>query len=146
MISLRCYPLTMYQINVDNRYYRYCMYNVQLYSVQRGWGDRGFCNLQKISSQEDRARICKRLRIESWNRFLGSVGQGGSQFTHAHSCHTIFIMEILTSMDFLIVKRDIFLIFKALYSTLLHLPPSDYTVSEDAGIEPGLLGLVCKTL
>jgi hypothetical protein len=27
-------------------------------------------------------------------------GKGRSQFTLAHSCHTIFIMEILTSREF----------------------------------------------
>jgi|LakMenEpi03Aug12_release.lakeMendotaPanAssembly.Ray.scaffolds.fasta_scaffold3527815_1 hypothetical protein len=40
----------------------------------------------------------------------------------------------------------IFMIFKVLYSTLLHLPPSDSTVSEDADIEPRTVATLSDVL
>ncbi len=40
--------------------------------------------------------------------------------------------RILTSTEFF----ETIWFFKVLYSTLLHLPPSDSTVSEDAGAKP----------
>ncbi len=39
-------------------------------------------------------------------------------------------------MFFKIKLKGDFFVFQVLYSTLLHLPPSDSTVLEDAGIDP----------
>jgi hypothetical protein len=46
-----------------------------------------------------------------------------------------------------IVEQGDFLdfFFYVLFTTLHHLPPSDYSVSVDAGIDPGLLLLYFRT-
>jgi hypothetical protein len=57
-----------------------------------------------------------------------SIGQADDSF------NTFFSEELFKFL----FKADIWIfLFYVKYSTLLHLPPSDSTESEDAGIEPG---------
>jgi hypothetical protein len=44
-----------------------------------------------------------------------------------------------------LLRRNVYQHFYVPYSTLLHLPPSDSTVSEDAGIEPRTVATLALT-
>ncbi len=58
-------------------------------------------------------------------------GEGCGVSANEYSCTQKPSLSVRSKPYF---KGDVFT-FSVLYSTLLHLPPSDSTVSEDAGIE-----------
>jgi hypothetical protein len=71
------------------------------------------------------------------NGYLGSISSlAGSGLKTLAGLYSLYYFPF-----FRIFRKGDFLVFYVLYATLLICRPSDSTVLEDAGIEPGLLRL-----